>query len=164
MTLGSTQLLTEMSTRCISWGKGGRCVRLTNLQPSCAVVMKSGNLNFLQPSGPLQTCNGTALTFINILNLLQYTVHKDFHHYVLCVISYIMTKVSEKPGACVLSVQDVLCNGSVEQLLPCGIYGTLVLTAITNCVRHKTHVQIMNTMHDTGQQTDSDIWPDDRDI
>ena len=42
-------------------GKGGRCVRLTTLPPSCAVVMKSGNLNFLQPSGPLQACNGTAL-------------------------------------------------------------------------------------------------------
>ena len=28
---------------------------------SCAVVMKSGNLNFLEPSGPLQACNGTAL-------------------------------------------------------------------------------------------------------
>jgi hypothetical protein len=24
--------------------------------------MKSGNLNFLKPSGPLQACNGTALT------------------------------------------------------------------------------------------------------
>ena len=42
-------------------GKGGRCVRLTTLPPSCAVVMKSGNLNFLEPSGPLQAYNGTAL-------------------------------------------------------------------------------------------------------
>jgi hypothetical protein len=42
-------------------GKGGRCVRLT-LPPSCAVVMKSGNLNFLEPSGSLQACNGAALT------------------------------------------------------------------------------------------------------
>ena len=42
-------------------GKGGRCVRLTTLPPSCAVVMKFGNLNFLEPSGPLQACNGTAL-------------------------------------------------------------------------------------------------------
>ena len=61
MALGSTQPLTEMSTRCIPGGKGGRCVRLTTLPPSCAVVMKSGNLNFLEPSGPLQACNGTAL-------------------------------------------------------------------------------------------------------
>ena len=59
MSLGSTQPLTEMSTRFISWGcKGGRCVRLTTLPPSCAVVMKSGNLNFLEPSGPLQACYG----------------------------------------------------------------------------------------------------------
>ena len=28
------------------------------------VVMKSGNLNFLEPSGPLQACNGTALTLL----------------------------------------------------------------------------------------------------
>jgi hypothetical protein len=34
-------------------GKGGRCVRLTTLPPSCAVVMKSGNLNFLEPSRPV---------------------------------------------------------------------------------------------------------------
>ena len=32
-----------------------------NLPPSCAVVMNSGNLNFLEPSGPVQACNGTAL-------------------------------------------------------------------------------------------------------
>jgi hypothetical protein len=37
MTLGSTQPLTQMSTRSISWGeKGGRCVGLTTLPPSCA--------------------------------------------------------------------------------------------------------------------------------
>jgi hypothetical protein len=35
---------------------------LTTLPPSCAVVMKSVNLNFLEPSGPLQACNGTALS------------------------------------------------------------------------------------------------------
>ena len=42
-------------------GKGGRCVRLTNLPLSCAVVMKSGNLKFLEYSGPFQAYNGTAL-------------------------------------------------------------------------------------------------------
>ena len=41
-------------------GKGGRCVRLT-LPLSCAVVKKSGDLNFLEPSGPLQACKGNAL-------------------------------------------------------------------------------------------------------
>jgi hypothetical protein len=61
MALGSTQPLTEKSTRCISLGKSGRCVRLRTLPPSCAVAMKSGNLNFLELSGPLQACNGTAL-------------------------------------------------------------------------------------------------------
>ena len=64
MALGSTQPLTEMSTRLFPGGKGGRCVRLTTLPPSCAVVVRSGNLNFLEPSGPLQACNGTALSLL----------------------------------------------------------------------------------------------------
>ena len=34
-----------------------------NLPPSCAVDTKSGNLNFLEPSGPFQACKGTALPF-----------------------------------------------------------------------------------------------------
>jgi hypothetical protein len=68
MALGLTQPLTEMSTRCISWGKGGRCVRLTTLPPSCAVFMKSGNLNFLEPSEPLQAGNGAdCFTFYTVL-------------------------------------------------------------------------------------------------
>ena len=41
--------------------KADRCVRLTTLPPSYAVVMKSGNFNYLEPSGLLQACNGTAL-------------------------------------------------------------------------------------------------------
>jgi hypothetical protein len=55
MALGSTQPLTEKCTRVFPGGKGGRCVRLTTLTPSCAVVMKCGNLNFLEPSGPTFT-------------------------------------------------------------------------------------------------------------
>ena len=42
-------------------GKGGRLLRLTNLPTSCAVVIKSENPNFLEPSVPLQVCNGSAL-------------------------------------------------------------------------------------------------------
>ena len=35
-----------------------------NLPQSCAVVTKSGNLNFLEPSGPLQACNWNDLPFL----------------------------------------------------------------------------------------------------
>jgi len=38
MTLRSSQPLTEMSTRSISWGKSGRCLRLTTVPPSWATV------------------------------------------------------------------------------------------------------------------------------
>jgi len=41
--------------------KCGRCVRLIILLPSYAIAMKFGNLNFPEPSGPLQACNGTSL-------------------------------------------------------------------------------------------------------
>jgi len=63
MALGSTLPLTEMSTGLFPGGKGGRFIRLTTLPPFSAVVMKSGNLNFLENSGSLQACNGTALAF-----------------------------------------------------------------------------------------------------
>jgi len=72
-------------------GKGGRCVRLTTLPPSCAVVTKSGSLNFLETSGPVQACNGTALPYycqeviteLNILSTLNLwavgTYVQDYH-------------------------------------------------------------------------------------
>jgi len=64
MALESTQPLTEIKYQeHFLGGKGGRCVRLTNLPPSCSVVMKSGNLNFLGPSGPLLASKETALSF-----------------------------------------------------------------------------------------------------
>jgi len=50
--------------------QGGRCVRLTTLPPSCAVIMKSGNLNFLEPSGSLQACNGSDLPFTVFLKYI----------------------------------------------------------------------------------------------
>jgi len=57
MTLGSTQPLKEMGTRNISWGrgKGGWCVRLTTLPPSCANCLEIWEL---QPPGTLRACPG----------------------------------------------------------------------------------------------------------
>jgi hypothetical protein len=74
MVLGSTQPLTEMSTRLFSGGKGSRCVRLTTLSPSCAVVMKSGNLNLLEHSGPLQACTGLLYILYPLINTSHNTV------------------------------------------------------------------------------------------
>ena len=46
-----------------------------NLPLSCAVVTKSGNLDFLEPSGPVQACNGNALLFFLIKTVLHFS-HK----------------------------------------------------------------------------------------
>ena len=61
--LGSTQPLKEISTRRISWGKGGRC-SLTNLPPLCAAVMNLGTLTSWNPLGhswPVTGLLGTAV-------------------------------------------------------------------------------------------------------
>jgi len=111
-------------------GKGGGCVRLTTLQPSCAVVMKSGNLNFLEPSGPLQACNGTALPF------------------------YTQTMITESIKTAVLwfatpGSQKICCNewkehaafilGSVLQLRrrQCSIYIAMTLHRVCNVLLTK---------------------------
>ena len=63
MALGSTQPLTEMSTRNISKGikvagaYGWQCYHL--LVP---IVLKSGSLNLLEPSRSVQACNGIAFS------------------------------------------------------------------------------------------------------
>jgi len=49
-----------------------------NLPPSC-VVTKSGNLNFLEPSGPVQACNGPALPFF------FYSVVVNLYCYIICL-------------------------------------------------------------------------------
>ena len=64
MALGSTQTPTEMNTMNIyCGGKGGRCVGMTTLPPLRVLsVMKHGSLGLLEPSGPVQACNGIALS------------------------------------------------------------------------------------------------------
>ena len=58
-TMVLTQPLTEMSIKNISWGgKGGRCVGLTNLSPSCADCLEIWEP---QPPGILRVCPGLSV-------------------------------------------------------------------------------------------------------
>jgi len=50
--------------------------------------MKSGNLNFLEPSGPLKACNGTVLPLS--LHVLSSVLHSQF---VLVSVCYIFRYV-----------------------------------------------------------------------
>jgi hypothetical protein len=55
MALGLTQPLTEMSTNNIFGYKGGRCVRLTTLPPSCVFCL---DIWEPQPPATLRACPG----------------------------------------------------------------------------------------------------------
>ena len=44
-------------------GKSGRCVGLTTLPPSCADYLEIWEPHLLEPSGPVQACNGIDLPF-----------------------------------------------------------------------------------------------------
>jgi len=78
MVLGSTQLLTEMSTRRIFLGERRPVRKADNLPPSCAFVMKYGKLNFLEPSGHLGPVTG-----LLYLNRATYPTY----HNTLCVLT-----------------------------------------------------------------------------
>jgi hypothetical protein len=64
MALGLIQPLTETSTRNISWGI--KAAGAQGWQPyhlHLPIVVKSRNLNLLEPSRPVQACNGITLPF-----------------------------------------------------------------------------------------------------
>jgi len=60
MALGSTEPLTEMSTRNISWGVDAASAegwQPYHLYMCMSIILKSGSLNFLETTGPVQACN-----------------------------------------------------------------------------------------------------------
>ena len=72
MTLGLTQPLTEMSTRNISWDKGGRCVGLTKLPPSRANCLEVWEPKPPVTLWPAQDCNGSVLPFTVNFTFFEY--------------------------------------------------------------------------------------------
>jgi len=60
MVLGSTQPLTEMSTRNISYIKVAGALGWQTYHLHVPIFLKSGSLNLLEPSGTVQACNGIA--------------------------------------------------------------------------------------------------------
>ena len=82
MALGSTQSLTEMSTRNISWGvKADGAWRWQSYPLHVPIVLKSGSLNHLEPSGPSQACNGIAfLLLVLILTCLFLLILRDLKY------------------------------------------------------------------------------------
>jgi len=57
-----------MSTRSISWGQKRPVHKAGNLTTFLSRCHEIWNLNFLEPSGPFQACNGTALPFTRVWN------------------------------------------------------------------------------------------------
>jgi hypothetical protein len=72
MVLGSTQPLTEMSTRNLPGGvKGDRCIKLTNLSPSVSRLCEPRRLTTLWPSA---VCHRNSFTFFVWLYVPNYVV------------------------------------------------------------------------------------------
>ena len=77
--LGSTQPLTEMSTRNICWGV--KAAGVYGWQPyhlHVLIVLKSGSLSLLEPWGPVQACNGIALPYLSSLIISSF---KKSHYF-----------------------------------------------------------------------------------
>jgi len=80
--LGLTQPLMEMSTRNISWGV--KATGAYGWQPyhlQVLTVLKSGSLSLLEPSGPVQACNGIALLLLLSLPLPYYFKNRLINNY-----------------------------------------------------------------------------------
>ena len=70
--------------------------------------MKSGNLNFLEPSGPLQACNGTDLSLrvpVTIIFVLEisYYFRQNVYNVCLSVVGYSILKYSSLRERCAVT-------------------------------------------------------------
>ena len=91
-----------------------------NLPPSCAAVTKSGNLNFLEPSGPVQVCNGTALPLqvtkrmvvvVMMITIILIIIHHqgNHHHHLKCQKGSSTCEGKLKPGG-LFRQNSIMCT------------------------------------------------------
>jgi hypothetical protein len=89
-----------------------------NLPPSCADVKKSAGLNLLEPCGPVQACNVTALPLPCVVKYYSY----DTDCYIVTV-GYAGLRhasiITNMAGSTVLLIFTIICktcNGMVKLL------------------------------------------------
>jgi len=76
MALGSTQPLTEMSTRSISCGKGGRCVRLKTYHHPVSLSRNLGTLTSWNTQGHSRPVMG--LLYLYLYLYMNFAVYMAF--------------------------------------------------------------------------------------
>ena len=65
-----------------------------NIPPSCAVVTKSGNINFLEPSWPFRACNGTVLPLLDIIMITGNCIDVDGNKSTLLLLLLLLSSSS----------------------------------------------------------------------
>jgi len=110
MVLGLTQPLTEMSTRNIFWGvKAAGAYSCQPYHLQVPTVLKSGSLNLLEPSGPVQACNGIALPLLTpsgrvVRYKLTVPLSRNSPHFMkpkcllLCSLVPVMSQINVEPS------------------------------------------------------------------
>jgi hypothetical protein len=119
--LGSTQPLTEMSTRNPSWGKGGRCWQPYHLH--VPIVYKFWSLNLLEPLGPVQACRGKALPLNDLCSHMHMHIKTPLHNHFICLGNNFKT----------------CCIMSVLFSTKCHLFHNFILFCSNN-----THVSLLN--------------------
>ena len=127
MALGLTQPLSEMSTRNFSWG-----VKATSgygWQPyhlHVLTVFKSGSLNFLEPSGPVQGCNGIALPV--------------FIMHLFCVPDWCLSQAEHLVSYRTLQhlysrrLRNIICFSYLPSLLPSPVEDLMFMLVFAYCI------------------------------